>query len=191
MSDNSENTKIYDDDLKADLFRSLITHAFVRGDDLSTRANIISLINNSLKENPEDEALKEAYEEMSQVIDESSYEEIEEFYDNYCQDDEGEIIETHNFKEEEDNMSETNTPLLAELNNAKKNDKITLSYEDEDDIELTFNRKFLFEGEIYVVFNVNKKDEYCYKYQIDRNGEEKLIPVDEPNQIRMFEFLKL
>lgn len=192
MNENNENRRVYDDDMKADLFRSLMLHAFVRDDELKTRANFIALINNSIKEHPEDDALREAYEEMSQVIDQSSYEEMEDFYDNYCQDDEeGEIIETHNFEEEDKNMSETNTPLLAQLNNAKKNEKITLSYEDEDDIELTFNRKFIFEGDIYVVFKVNKKDEYCYKYQIDRNGEEKLIPVDEPNQIRFFEFLKL
>ena len=192
MNENNENRRVYDDDMKADLFRSLMLHAFARDDELKTRANFIALINNSIKEHPEDDALREAYEEMSQVIDQSSYEEMEDFYDNYCQDDEeGEIIETHNFEEEDKNMSETNTPLLAQLNNAKKNEKITLSYEDEDDIELTFNRKFIFEGDIYVVFKVNKKDEYCYKYQIDRNGEEKLIPVDEPNQIRFFEFLKL
>ena len=192
MNENNENRRVYDDDMKADLFRSLMLHAFVRDDELKTRANFIALINNSIKEHPEDDALREAYEEMSQVIDQSSYEEMEDFYDNYCQDDEeDEIIETHNFEEEDKNMSETNTPLLAQLNNAKKNEKITLSYEDEDDIELTFNRKFIFEGDIYVVFKVNKKDEYCYKYQIDRNGEEKLIPVDEPNQIRFFEFLKL
>ena len=192
MNENNENRRVYDDDMKADLFRSLMLHAFVRDDELKTRANFIALINNCIKEHPEDDALREAYEEMSQVIDQSSYEEMEDFYDNYCQDDEeGEIIETHNFEEEDKNMSETNTPLLAQLNNAKKNEKITLSYEDEDDIELTFNRKFIFEGDIYVVFKVNKKDEYCYKYQIDRNGEEKLIPVDEPNQIRFFEFLKL
>ena len=201
----SEGVRYYHRIFKAILLKTVLRCAYEEDDELLTRTNIVFILTESIKDYPDDEALKDVYEEVSDKFDEMSWQEMQIAMDGFDNSEmlleSGPIVELLENREkyiqtadelpsEEEMSMEVGFDLLKQIKALKKGEKMTLYVEGQESVELCFQRRFTFEKDTYVVFS-DKKNETYFKYVAEDENNEKLSPVNDANLLRMFEFLKL
>lgn len=201
----SKGVRYYHRIFKMILFKTVLRCAYEAEDELLTRTNIVFILTESIKDFPGDEALQDVYEELSDKFDEMSWLEMQVAMDGF---DNSEMLLTSEpitqlleerekyiqvadkLPSEEEMTMEVGLPLFRQIKAMKKGEKMTLYVEGQDSIELMFQRHFTFEKDVYVVFG-DKKGEFFFKYVAQGENDEKLLPVNDSNLLRLFDYLKL